>query len=59
MLRLASWTEEVRGVEVMSMPWPGETGRRFGLLLLEPIVGGWNQKMFIGWFRRKGADHGR
>ena len=57
MFRIKTWTEDARGVEVISTPWPD--GWRFGLLLLEPLVGGWDQKMFIGWFRREETEHGR
>jgi hypothetical protein len=52
MFRIVSRVEEKRGIALLWLPlFSG--GWRFGLLLVEPFVGGWEQPIFIGLFRPK------
>ncbi len=51
MFRIVSTVETKRGIPVFWVPlFSG--GWRFGMVITEPFVGGWDQPIFIGLFRR-------
>jgi len=54
MIRFVSWSEDRRGHAVLWLPlfW---RGWRFGFIILEPFIGGWQQQVFVGFFRKSGS----